>query len=74
MLGGRKYLNSMILDNAKDATLVAGMEGYGHVNADMNTIYPVCLVIQKPRSYLAAVLRSLQYSRMGVFNCIVREG
>ena len=69
----KKYLNSMILDNAKDAMLVSGMEGYGHVNADLNSYYPMTLVIQKPRSYLEAVFKSLKYSRMGIFNCIIKE-
>ena len=73
MFWERRYLNAMILDNAKDATLVSGMEGYGQVNADMNSYYPMTLVIRKPRRYLTAVLKSLQYSRMGIFNCIIKE-
>ena len=68
----KRYLNALILDNAKDATLVAGMEGYGNVNENMNDIYPVTLVIQTPRTYFSAVIRSLRYSRMGIFNCIVK--
>lgn len=72
MIGGKKYLNALILDNVKDATLVAGMEGYGHVNVGMNDIYPVTLVLQKPRRYLEALCRSIRYSRMGLFNCIVK--
>lgn len=69
---GKEYLNALILDNAKDATLVAGMEGYGSVNYGMKDIYPVTLVLQKPRRYILALFKSAQYSRMGIFNCIVR--
>lgn len=69
---GKKYMNALILDNPKDATLVAGMEGYGNVNYDMNDIYPVQMVIQKRRRYLAAVLKSMQYSKMGIFNAIIK--
>ena len=68
----KKYKNAMILDNPKDATLIAGMEGYGNVNYNMNDIYPVTLVIQKERFYLVAVAKSLRYSRMGIFNCIIK--
>ncbi len=69
----RRYLNAVILDNSKDATLVSGMEGYGHVDVDMNTYYPVTLVIRKPRRYLNALMVSLKYSRMGLFNCIIKQ-
>lgn len=72
MIGERRYCNALILDNPKDATLVAGIEGYGEVNADMNSYYPLTLVIRKPRRYLKAVMKSLYYSRMGIFNCIIR--
>lgn len=73
MIGGKKYLTSVMLENVKDATLVAGMEGYGNVNQNMNDIYPVNLVIQKPRRYLSAVLVSLKYSRMGIHNAILKQ-
>lgn len=73
MIGGKKYLTSVMLENVKDATLVAGMEGYGNVNYGMSDIYPVNLVIQKPRRYLAAVLVSLKYSRMGIHNAILKQ-
>lgn len=73
MIFERRYCNALILDNPKDAMLVAGMEGYGHVNADMNSIYPVTLVIGKQRRYIYAVLKSLQYSKMGIFNCIIKQ-
>lgn len=73
MLGfSKKYKNAMILDNAKDATLIAGIEGYGNVNYDMTSCYPVTLVIQRPRNYWSAVRKSLMYSKMGIFNCIIK--
>lgn len=73
MFGSKRYLTSVMLENPKDATMVAGMEGYGAVNYEMNGIYPVNLVIQKPRRYLSAVLVSLKYSRMGIHNAILRQ-
>lgn len=73
MIGERRYMNALILDNAKDATLIAGLEGYGSVNTTMNDVYPVTLVIQKPRRYLTAVLKSLQYSKMGIFNIVMKQ-
>ncbi len=69
---GKRYMNALILDNAKDATLVAGMEGYGNVNYDMNDVYPVSLVIPTRRFYIQAVFRSLRYSKMGIFNAIIK--
>lgn len=68
----KRYLNALILDNAKDATLVAGMEGYGSVNYGLRDVYPVTLVLQKPRNYVSALIRSARYSNMGIFNSIVR--
>ena len=73
MIFERRYCNALILDNPKDATLVAGMEGYGEVNANMNDYYPMTLVIRKPRRYIHAVMKSLQYSKMGIFNCIIKQ-
>lgn len=73
MIFERRYKNVIILDNPKDATLIAGMEGYGNVNYGMNDIYPVTLVLQKRRRYFHAVIKSLRYSKMGLFNCILRE-
>lgn len=72
MIGGKNYKTALIIDNVKDAKLVAGMEGYGHVNEQMTGVYPLELVIEKPRRYLTAIIKSLRYSRMGIFNCIVR--
>ena len=69
----KRYKNAVILDNPKDATMISGMEGYGHVNYGMNDVYPVTLVLQKHRSYFRAVLCSMKYSRLGIFNLILKE-
>lgn len=73
MLGKKKYLTSVMLENVKDATMVAGIEGYGAVNSTMSDIYPVNLIIQKPRTYLGAIIVSLKYSKMGIHNAILRQ-
>ena len=67
----KKYLLSVILDNSKDAQLVAAKEGYGNVNAGMNDIYPLTLIIQKPRRYLSAMLRCKEYFKMGIYCTII---
>ena len=73
MFGKKRYLTSVMLENVKDATFVAGIEGYGNVNYGMNDIFPVNLVIQKPRRWLSAVLVSLKYSKMGIHNAILKQ-
>lgn len=73
MFGKKRYLTSVVLENVKDATLVAGIEGYGNVNYKMSNVFPVTLVIQKPRSWLSAVLVSLKYSKMGIHNAILKQ-
>ncbi len=69
----KDWYNALILDNPKDATLVSGKEGYGHVNAGMNDMYPISLILQKPRRWITALRKSWEYSKMGIFNCVVKQ-
>lgn len=73
MFGKKRYLISVVLENVKDATIVAGIEGYGNVNYGMSDVFPVNLVIQKPRSWLSAVSTSLKYSKMAIHNAILKQ-
>ncbi len=67
------------IDCAKDALLVNGKEGftsYENVAFDNQTedVYryqKVQMITQKPRLYIGAVRRSLEYSKMGILNCII---
>lgn len=74
----KKYRIMVLLDNPKDADLASAKEGgYGEVivNEYTKEIYDkhkVRMTIPIFRTYLGAVIRSLQYSRMGIFNCIVK--
>lgn len=73
MIGGKNYKIALIIDNPKDAGLIAGMEGYGHVNESYSGSFPLQMTIQKPRTYFTAIMRSLKYSKMGIFNCIIKS-
>ena len=69
----KKYLVSVILDNNKDAQLVSAKEGYGTVNTHFD-VYPLTLIIQKRRRYLSALVRCIEYFRMGIYCTVVRSG
>lgn len=74
---GRNYVIMLQLDSCKDAELVSAKEGYGNVNVNSFTedLYrnnKVRLTVPTQRTYLSAILRSIQYSKMGILNCIVR--
>lgn len=68
---GRKYNNILILDNMKDAMLYGAKEGWGSANSAMNGIFPLQVTIPKKRSYLGAVMKSLEYHKIGIFNLIL---
>lgn len=73
----KQYLIMLQLDSCKDAELVSAKEGYGNVNVNSFTedLYrnnKVRITIPTQRRYLSAVFRSLQYSKMGILNCIVQ--
>lgn len=68
----QKWKNVLILDNEKDAILVSAKEKLGGVNMELN-IYPVTVELPTQRSYLGAVKRSIEYSKMGIFNLMCRQ-
>ena len=69
----KDYKNVLILDNEKDAILVATKEHLGPINQDFPDIYPVTMELPKKRSYLGAMKRSSDYSKMGIFNLICKQ-
>lgn len=68
----RRYLNGVILINAKDSAMVSSMEGIED-DCPGDGKYPKARIIQEPRRYIMAIIKSLQYSRMGIFNCILPD-
>ena len=73
----KQYVIMVQLDSTKEATMVSSMEGYGNVRIDQSTedLYrnnKVQLTIPIKRRYLGALKRSMQYSNMGILNCIVK--
>lgn len=73
----KNYVITVQLDSAKEAGRVATKEGYGAVNVndyteDLYKNNKVQLTIPTRRTYIGALLRSAQYSRLGILNCIER--
>ena len=66
------WKNVVILDNEKDAILLSAKEHLGGVNQELN-VYPVTVELPKERGYLSAMFRSVEYSKMGIFNLICRQ-
>lgn len=72
----KKWAIAVQLDGTKEAMLVSAKEGYGKVRVDNVTedLYrnnKVQMTIPTLRTYWGALKRSAEYSRMGIFNCIV---
>lgn len=68
------YVNVVQLDNDKDATLIAGKEGSNYVkDAIEHDAFPCRIVIPKIRKYYHAAKKSLEYSKMGIFNVILKQ-
>ncbi len=77
MIGSKNYVIMVQLDGTKEAELVGAKEGYGHVNINEYTedLYrnnKVQLTIPTRRNYFSAIKRSIEYSKMGILNCIVK--
>ena len=73
----KRYVIMLQLDSGKEATLVSSKEGYANVRIDeaSEDLYrnnKVQLTIPTLRTYFGAMRRSLQYSNMGIFNCITK--
>ena len=73
----RKYVVRLIIENGKDAELVALKEGYA--NVDIQEINNVCdsghflmLTIKKKRRYLSALMRCIGYFKRYIYCTIVK--
>lgn len=73
-MGRKKWTNVVVLDSVKDAALVGRAEDLPEVNYGINPdIFPLNMEMPERRSKLGAIRKSVQYSRMGIFNIIVKN-
>lgn len=70
---GKKYKNIVCIESEKDALILGAKEGSSYAEAYMNVQRPMRIVIQKERSYIEALLKSSQYSKMGIFNMFIQS-
>lgn len=73
----KKYRIMVQLDSVKEAATVAAIEGYGEANLgkQVDDVYrnnKVRMTIPTERNYWSAAKRSLQYSKYGILNCIIK--
>lgn len=74
MFGTKRWTNVVLLDSFKDATLVGRSEDLPGVNYGMpEDIFPLNMEMPERRTKLGALRKSIQYSRMGLFNIIVKN-
>lgn len=74
MLGQKRWTNVVLLDSFKDATLIGRAEDLPDINYEMpEDIFPLNMELPERRTKIGALLKSLQYSRMGLYNLIVKS-
>lgn len=74
MLGRKKWTNVVLLDNFKDAALIGRAEDLGGINYEMpEEIFPLNMEMPEKRTKLGALRKSVEYSRMGLYNLIVKS-
>ena len=74
MLGRKKWTNVVLLDNFKDAALIGRAEDLGGINYEMpEEIFPLNMEMPEKRTKLGALRKSMEYSRMGLYNLIVKS-
>jgi hypothetical protein len=69
----KKYVIVILLDNEKDAMLIASKEGYGDVNRQLNGVYPLTVTIPKRMTLLQSIRKQQKYNKMGMFTMIVEQ-
>ena len=72
-MGIRKWTNVVLLDSFKDAALVGRAEDLPAVNYGMSEdIFPLNMEMPERRTKIGALRKSLEYSRMGIYNIILK--
>ena len=74
MLGSKRWSYVVLLDSFKDAALIGRAEDLPSINYNMpEDIFPLNMEMPERRTKLGALLKSIQYSRMGLYNIIVKN-
>jgi len=70
----KKWTNVVLLESFKEAALVGRAEDLGGVNMNMSEdIFPLNMEMPERRTLIGALHKSLEYSRMGLFNIIIKN-
>lgn len=70
----KKWTNVVLIENFKEAALVGRAEDLGGVNTNLSEdIFPLNMEMPEQRTLLGALKKSLQYSRMGLFNLMIKN-
>lgn len=67
----KKWKNSVLVEGAKEATLVAREENLPDVDPDFDC-YPVDIALPKRRNLWQAAKKAIRYSKMGIYNMFYR--
>lgn len=63
-----------MIQNSKDADMIAGIEGYGYLNENIdNRMFPLNMIIPKPRRKIDAIRTQNTYNKMGIHTCIIPQ-
>lgn len=68
-----KWRNSVLVEGEKEANLVARTENLPGVDPGFDG-YPVDIQLPKKRTFWQAVKRAINYSRMGIYNMVYKDG
>lgn len=70
----KKWSNVVLIENFKEAALVGRAEDLGGVNTNLSEeIFPLNMELPEKRTRLGAMIKALQYSRMGLFNLVLKN-
>ena len=74
MIGQKRWTNVVLLDSFKDAALIGRTEDLGGINYNLpEEIFPLNMEMPEKRTKIGALWKSMQYSRMGLYNLIVKS-
>ena len=68
----KRYQNSVLVENEKEAMIVAREEGLPDVNPDAEC-YPVDILLPQKRTLKGALKRCVELSRMGLYSMVIRR-
>ena len=68
----KRYQNSVLVENEKEAMIVAREEGLPDVNPDAE-YYPVDILLPQKRTLKGALKRCIELSKMGLYSMIIRR-